>query len=413
MFRYLVSHKYSNYFIYQLQTYCGIQQDGSITNNHLYYYFKFASMLGEESYSLMPLVIYFYYELSQSLITYFICFLLCGQILKDFMKCPRPRNDHVDGDYKIIKLETHFETEYGLPSVHTIGGMLPISLILTYYKYCSSDRVLTYTYWTQCCTCLFLYSISIAVSRLYMGVHSPIDIIAGYVMTIMLSGVLYQYDGYLNDIFYNRHLSSVYAVACLLIFFLAYYPKTRPWSVSFGTASMVIGSWVGFGLGFIALKHFVILYHGQVVSLEDVYVSQSLMHTQEAGTAVASTGVISQLSITAMIAQASIGLLVALLSKMICKYACTLVWTRVFHLGLLPIHHREQSDMMGNPVPIENAYWFQVPIRLACDAYNFYLCMHTTLYDTLAWCRIFTYAVASFAAIVAAPYIWLHFRFIE
>ena len=41
-----------------------------------------------------------------------------GQLIKDLLRLPRPPAG------KIKKLERHFETEYGLPSTHTMSGVL-------------------------------------------------------------------------------------------------------------------------------------------------------------------------------------------------------------------------------------------------------------------------------------------------
>jgi membrane-associated phospholipid phosphatase len=186
----------------------------------------------------LPLLFWFAIDIAIPFLTHFGVMLTVGQIMKDLLRLPRPParvlkatvNDPINGDTAVlsplvtlspdkkicnnavetndddkylgvIKLENHFETEYGLPSTHTMSGMLPFVILLEiqrqmnlskteYIKYgfnmvngdtstgninnvsriletnydFNSNEINTYFY-----VFAMFYALSVALSRMYVG----------------------------------------------------------------------------------------------------------------------------------------------------------------------------------------------------------------------------------------------------
>ena len=75
----------------------------------------------------------------------------------------------------------------GFPSTHTLSGVLPLTIYIDVLKFhLVSDKYSIVIY----CGCLW-YLLSIMASRLYLGVHSYVDILGGLIIAIAISVPLY------------------------------------------------------------------------------------------------------------------------------------------------------------------------------------------------------------------------------
>ena len=86
----LVSHRFSNKFVSDFQSFCGLRADGNVQNKPLYFFFKTASLTGEEIFALLPILYWFAIPLGFPLGTNFGFILTIGQITKDLLLLPRP-----------------------------------------------------------------------------------------------------------------------------------------------------------------------------------------------------------------------------------------------------------------------------------------------------------------------------------
>jgi len=189
----------------------------------------------------MPGLFWFAFPLAISFVTNFLMLLIIGQLTKDLFRLPRPVADK-DSSNPLVVLDNSYETEYGLPSTHTMSGLLPIALLLSYSRH--SDEQPPLSTWILCS----IYATSVALSRLYLGVHSIYDIIAGAVLGSGLIMILHQYGDSLDTILYQQWY-SIFIILGSTILFTTSYPGTRTaWTVSYGTSAEVFGAWLGLSL---------------------------------------------------------------------------------------------------------------------------------------------------------------------
>lgn len=94
-----------------------------------------------------------------------------------------------------------------------------------------------------------IYAISVALSRLYLGVHSIVDVIAGTFIALVGIYLLHIYGDVL-DYYLYQSINGIYINISILIIFLTMYPGLNsPWSASYGTSAQIVGAWLGLGAG--------------------------------------------------------------------------------------------------------------------------------------------------------------------
>lgn len=133
-------------------------------------YFRVASVLGEEVTFVLLLPFlwwHFVTELAESVVFLWCFSCYVGHMFKDLLQLPRPYA------HTVARLEHHHDCEYGLPSTHAIAATtLPLCIALHCYRYGLYDPFvyvpLGIAFW-----------LSVCLSRLYLGVHSPSDIFWG------------------------------------------------------------------------------------------------------------------------------------------------------------------------------------------------------------------------------------------
>ncbi|TKS76397.1 Sphingosine-1-phosphate phosphatase 1 [Collichthys lucidus] len=154
-----------------------VGQEFLIHNKFLFYLFTFGTELGNEMFFIIffPFVFWNIDALvSRRLIVVWAWNLFVGQSTKDMVRWSRPASPPV------VKVEVFYNSEYSMPSTHAMTGTaIPFCLFM-----------LTYGRWQY----PFLFgfgvalswSVLVCVSRVYMGMHSILEVITGFLYSLLI-----------------------------------------------------------------------------------------------------------------------------------------------------------------------------------------------------------------------------------
>eukprot|EP00904_Undaria_pinnatifida_P008663 jgi/Undpi1/4927/HiC_scaffold_19.g08279.m1 len=139
---------------------------------------------------------------------------------------------------------------YGLPSTHTMGSLIPLFLVMSHHYRHGMEDVAEEI--QEGSPLLLLSSLAwsavIAISRLYMGVHSIPDIVAGYILG---GGLLAFWLNFGNtaDAFIVENSRSWLAVLAGASALILAYPRPERWTNSYGDTALIVSTAAGFLLG--------------------------------------------------------------------------------------------------------------------------------------------------------------------
>lgn len=157
----------------------------SIANPFLDGLFQFITMFGEEA-ILIPLIAVIYWSFNKKIAEYIayasLTSVLVNGAIKDIFKAKRPI-----GEPGIRSLRVETATGYSFPSGHTQGTSSFWSAIAIYLKK-------NYMYGISA-----LIIILVAISRLYLGVHYPKDVLFGAIFGILTSFITYKLFNKVNN----------------------------------------------------------------------------------------------------------------------------------------------------------------------------------------------------------------------
>ncbi|MCD9637989.1 hypothetical protein HAX54_021597 [Datura stramonium] len=157
-----------------------------------------------------------------------------GNCIKDVVCAPRPGSPPVR---RITATEDEKENalEYGLPSSHTLNTLCLSGFLLQYIlSYTQNDDAITRLAGLAI-VCLFVFFI--AVGRIYLGMHSLIDIIGGLAFGLAILASWLSVHKYIDDfIVSGQNVSSFWAVLSFLLLFAYPTPELPTPSFEFHTA---------------------------------------------------------------------------------------------------------------------------------------------------------------------------------
>ncbi|KAF1376594.1 hypothetical protein PFLUV_G00213090 [Perca fluviatilis] len=154
-----------------------VGQEFLIHNKFLFYLFTFGTELGNEMFFIVffPFVFWNVDALvSRRLIIVWAWNLFVGQSTKDMVRWSRPASPPV------VKVEVFYNSEYSMPSTHAMTGTaIPFCLfMLTYGRW-------QYPFLFGFCVALS-WSVLVCVSRVYMGMHSILEVITGFLYSLLI-----------------------------------------------------------------------------------------------------------------------------------------------------------------------------------------------------------------------------------
>lgn len=332
----VVTSPTSECIVSNFQKLCGVR--GKHRNAAVDAYFRLASACGDEIFSLIPMLFWLTPEVSLAYITNFGIILTTGQVVKDLLKLPRPHG--TNSAYEIQKLEAHYGTEYGMPSTHTMAGFVPLTVFLRLHK---RGYDIPHGVWIACGICI----ISVALSRLYMGVHSVFDLVSGAFLAATCVGIINFGGDELDDILY-KYEESGFLWLTLVLFFVRYYPSTKPWSASTSTACQIFGLWAGLG----SASWFA---HVLLPDCFRVFLDYSLLSAFFEHTDINWINALARLLIAALI---------VLVVKSVSKRLLDSLFIWIFeNYGRSGYPIALMQDSLGNAVPVNKLYPIEIPVR--------------------------------------------------
>ncbi|XP_060919516.1 sphingosine-1-phosphate phosphatase 1 [Labrus mixtus] len=213
-------------------------QEFLIENRFLYYMFTFGTELGNELFyiTFFPFIMWNMDAfVSRRLIMVWVWVMYLGQCTKDVIGWSRPASPPV------VKVEMFYNSEYSMPSTHAMSGTaIPFSLFfLTYGRW---EYSFSLGFSLALCWCLL-----VCVSRIYMGMHSVLDVIVGFLYSVLILlsflPALDMIDGF--------NLTYRYAPLIIIALHLGlglFSFTLDTWSTSRGDTAQILGTGAGVAL---------------------------------------------------------------------------------------------------------------------------------------------------------------------
>ncbi|XP_050934070.1 sphingosine-1-phosphate phosphatase 1 [Lates calcarifer] len=213
-------------------------QEFLIENRFLYYLFTFGTELGNELFyiTFFPFVIWNLDAfVGRRLIMVWVWVMYLGQCTKDVFGWPRPASPPV------VKVEMFYNSEYSMPSTHAMSGTaIPFSLFfMTYGRW---EYPFTLGFSLALCWCLL-----VCVSRIYMGMHSVLDVMAGVLYSVLI--LLFFLPAL--DLIDGFNLTCRYAPLIIISLHLGlglFSFTLDTWSTSRGDTAQILGTGAGVAL---------------------------------------------------------------------------------------------------------------------------------------------------------------------
>ncbi|XP_039993131.1 sphingosine-1-phosphate phosphatase 1 isoform X1 [Xiphias gladius] len=213
-------------------------QEFLIENRLLYYLFTFGTELGNESFyiTFFPFLIWNLDAfVGRRLIMVWVWVMYLGQCTKDVIGWPRPASPPV------VKVEMFYNSEYSMPSTHAMSGSaIPFSL---FFMTCGRwEYPLALGFSLALCWCLL-----VCVSRIYMGMHSVLDVMAGVLYSVLI--LLFFLPAL--DLIDGFNLTCRYAPLIIISLHLGlglFSFTLDTWSTSRGDTAQILGTGAGVAL---------------------------------------------------------------------------------------------------------------------------------------------------------------------
>ncbi|CAK6962290.1 sphingosine-1-phosphate phosphatase 1-like [Scomber scombrus] len=215
-----------------------VGQEFLIHNNFLFYLFTFGTELGNE----MFFIIFFpflYWNIdalvSRRLIVVWAWNLFVGQSTKDMVRWSRPASPPV------VKVEVFYNSEYSMPSTHAMTGTaIPGCLfMLSYGRW-------QYPFFFGLCVALS-WSILVCVSRIYMGMHSVLEVITGFLYSLLILAFFYQVLDKIDSYYMMDHYAPLVIIFSHVSLGLVAF-SLDSWSTSRGDTAQALGTGAGVAL---------------------------------------------------------------------------------------------------------------------------------------------------------------------
>ncbi|XP_054261167.1 sphingosine-1-phosphate phosphatase 1-like [Macrosteles quadrilineatus] len=210
-----------------------------ITNKFWYYFFLFGTYLGDEVFYASFIPFWFWNidgAVGRRIVMVWTIIMYLGQGIKDIVCWPRPVSPPV------FRLQKKWSLEHGMPSTHAMVGIaIPFSVIIytmNRYQYPVALGVAMAVCWCAV----------ISLSRIYLGMHSVLDVVVGLVLAIALMVPVVPIVDTVDFILITNRWSPV-ALILASIPMIAFYPTTTHWTPTRGDTTTILGFCAGLYIG--------------------------------------------------------------------------------------------------------------------------------------------------------------------
>jgi len=212
----------------------------AVENNWLFYLFHLGANLGNEVFyiTFYPWLIWNVDGfLGRRVCVFWALFMYLGQATKDIICWPRPSSPPV------FRLEKRYALEYGMPSTHAmVGAGMPFCLLyLTTQRYLGME--------TAGLIISIVWCTIVCFSRIYLGMHSFLDVIAGLVYVFLLLPPYFFVVDSMDRLLVSAWWAPLPIVLVPLVA-LVNYPKLDRWSTARGDTTLIVGTATGVMLGY-------------------------------------------------------------------------------------------------------------------------------------------------------------------
>ncbi|XP_040016669.2 sphingosine-1-phosphate phosphatase 1 [Gasterosteus aculeatus] len=216
-----------------------VGQEFLIQNKFLFYLFTFGTELGNEMFFIVFFPFLFWNIdalVSRRLIVVWAWNLFVGQSTKDMVRWSRPASPPV------VKVEVFYNSEYSMPSTHAMTGTaIPFCLfMLTYGRW-------QYSFLFGFCVALS-WSILVCVSRIYMGMHSVLEVITGFLYSLLILAVFQPILGKIDSFYMTDPFAPLVIIVSHVSLGLVAF-SLDSWSTSRGDTAQALGTGVGAAIG--------------------------------------------------------------------------------------------------------------------------------------------------------------------
>lgn len=213
-----------------------------IRNPVLDSFFQWITYFGQEI-CILAVICLFYWCLDKKF-AYRLGFIyfsagLCIQTLKITFRIPRPWI--LDPEFQPVASAVPAATGYSFPSGHTQGGTcLFVPLALRSRKP-----------W-QKCLCILMF-LAIGFSRMYLGVHTPKDVLTAMAVSLFFTAIIWKFgDSLLEENRYTKMISVILLIlSCLTAFYALLLFRQNIIEVKYAAdCCKAAGAGLGFAAGF-------------------------------------------------------------------------------------------------------------------------------------------------------------------
>ena len=166
-----------------------------------------------------------------------LCFYVTG-FLKNLLCLPRPPSPPVTPLQRC--------QDWSLPSHHAV---LNVNIPWFIWFYIDINYTASTTVKMAVFTLIAIWSFSVMFSRMYLGVHSPADILTGGVIGCGLLATWLQFYERIDALLNQPSLPTVVGVVCIVALLLSLHPDPYPVTIIFAETVCMTGIAVGFVIG--------------------------------------------------------------------------------------------------------------------------------------------------------------------